>query len=95
MFDYYILPFDFKEQLSFIRKYKNDMMEQIINSIEYAISNKLPYIEVFQFKNSNFVVILKDRDYLPNLNHVLEYCTEQELYELCSKIKKLKELLNK
>jgi hypothetical protein len=95
VFDYYILPTDSVDQISFIKKNKDDMIQQMVNSIEYAVNNKLPYIEVFQFKNSRFVIILSSKDYLPNLDHALNYCTEKELYELCPKITKLQNILKK
>lgn len=94
IFTQYILPSDSVDQISFIKKYKTDMMEQVLNSIEYAIGNNFPYIEVFQFKNSNFVIIISQKDFLSNLKNISDYCENQEVYELYPKIKKLKSLLN-
>jgi hypothetical protein len=48
----YVLPSNNQELQDFTQKFKIEMMEQIVNSIEYAVSNRLAMIEVFQFKNS-------------------------------------------
>lgn len=93
VFEHYILPTDSDDQKSFIKKYKSDMMVQVVNSIEYAVIHKLPYIEVFQFKNSNFVIILTEKDYLPNLDHIFKFCNNEEIFELCPKITKLQNIL--
>ena len=71
------------------------MMEQVIVSIEFAIKNKLSLIEVFQFKNSDFVITLSKKDYSANLNNVYSYCIENELYEYCPRILSLQKKINK
>jgi hypothetical protein len=89
----YILPSPNDEMRSFVNKFKVDMMEHIVNSIIYAVNNKLPIVEVFQFKNSPFIVTIAEKEFDINLNHILEFCMENEVYELCPKIEQLQKIL--
>lgn len=89
----YILPSPNDEMRSFVNKFKVDMMEHVVNSIRYAVNNKLPIVEVFQFKNSPFIVTIAEKEFDINLNHILEFCMENEVYELCPKIEQLQKIL--
>ena len=64
----YVLPSDNKELQSFSKKFKSEMMEQVVSVIEFAVNNNLPFVEVFQFKNSDFVITLSEKDYSTNLD---------------------------
>lgn len=89
----YILPSDNADQLAFVKKYKLDMMEQVLNSIEIGVSNNLPGVEVFQFKNSDFVITVASKDYLSNLDNIYDYYMKEEAYEYCPRVVSLKKLL--
>ena len=91
----YILPSENSELQSFTKKFKLDMMEQVVNSIEFAVSHKLPYTEVFQFKNSDFVITLAEKDYLNNLDNIYGYYMEKESYEHCHRVISLQNILKK
>ena len=89
----YILPSPNDEMRSFVNKFKVDMMEHIVNSIKYAVDNKLTIVEVFQFKNSPFIVTIAEKEFDTNLNHIHKFCMENEVYELCPKIEQLQQIL--
>lgn len=89
----YVLPSDNKELLNFAQKFKVEMMEQIVNSIEYALKNKLSFVEVFQFKNSDFVITLAEKDYLTNLDNIFNYYLKNEVYEYCPRVAELQKSL--
>lgn len=91
----YVLPSSSDEMRSFISKFQIDMMEHIVSSIKFAMENKLELVEVFQFKNSPFVVTITEREYDLNLDHINKYYSKKELYELCPKVEQLRELLKK
>ena len=91
----YILPSLNDEMRSFIKKFKVDMMEHIIKSIKFAVDNKLSIVEVFQFKNSPFVVTINENEFNINLSHIKKYYKENEMYELCPGIDKLQEILKR
>ena len=69
----YVLPSDNKELLQFSKKFKLNMMEQIVSIIEFAVTHNLPFIEVFQFKNSDFVITLNESNYVSNLDNIFSY----------------------
>jgi len=91
----YILPSSSDEMRSFISKFHIDMMEHIISSIKFAVENKLPIVEVFQFKNSPFVVTISEKEFDINLENINQFYMTHEMYELCPKIEQLRKLLKR
>jgi len=89
----YVLPSENKELQFFSKKFKVDMMEQIVKAIEFAVEHRLPFIEVFQFKNSNFVITLWERDYLNNLDNIYKYFLDKEVYEYCPRVVQLQKTI--
>ena len=89
----YMLPSENKELQTFSQKFKLEMMEQVIGAIEFAVEHSLPLIEVFQFKNSDFVITLSEKDYLTNLDNIYSYYIEKEAYEYCPRIVRLQKTL--
>lgn len=89
----YILPSDNKDLQSFSQKFKVDMMEQVVGMIEFAVDNDLPLVEIFQFKNSDFVITLSEKDYLPNIENIYAYYMKNENYEHCSRVVRLQKTL--
>ncbi len=89
----YVLPAGNSDLQSFCQKFRVDMMEQTVSSIEYAIKNKLSHVEVFQFKNSDFVITLSDKDYLSNLDNIYKYYMDHEVYENCLRVSQLQKTL--
>jgi hypothetical protein len=89
----YVLPSDNKELQSFARQFKLGLMEQVVCSIEFALVNKLPLVEIFQFKNSDFVITVSEKDYLTNLNNIYAYYMEHEVYESCPRVVRLQKTL--
>ena len=64
-------------------------MEQVINSIEYAIDNKMEMIEVFSFKGSDFIVTLNAESFLENVENIYKFYVSEEKYELCKRVKRI------
>ena len=91
----YVLPSDYSELESFTKKYKLDMMEHVFNSIEHAVYKDLSIIEVFQFKNSEFVITLSNKDYQSNLDNIFSHFVKNENYEMCNKHRELQKTLTK
>jgi hypothetical protein len=90
---HYVLPADNDELLSFTLKNKTSMMEQVVNSIEYAVSLNLPIVEVFQFKNSDFVITISEKDYITNIDNIFSYYMKSEKYEYCPRVVELQKTL--
>ena len=91
--NHYVLPSGNQELQTFSRKFKVDMMEHVADAVEYAITNNLPLVEVFQFKNSDFVITVFEKDYLSNIDNIYDYYMKQEVYECCPRIIKLRQTL--
>lgn len=90
----YLLPSEFDEMERFIEVNKILMTEQVVSSIEYALDENLNIVEVFSFKDSDFVVTLPFEQFKDNLLHVYNYYIQLEKYELCSRIKKIETKLD-
>lgn len=89
----YILPSTNDEMKLFVDKFKVDMMEHIVSSITFAIQNKLPIVEVFQFKNSPFVITIAEKEYKSNIEHINKYYVDNEIYELCPRVEELRKTI--
>ena len=89
----YIIPSPNDEMRLFVTKFKVDMMEHVVSSIKFAVENKLPLIEVFQFKNSPFVVTIAAKEFATNLDHIGKYYKENEIYELYPRVEQLQKIL--
>ena len=91
----YVLPSNFDEMERFIDSHKIEMTEQVVSSIEYALNKKLSFVEVFSFKNSDFVITIPIESFRENLKNVFNYYIDSENYELCVRIKSIETLLEK
>jgi len=91
----YVLPSNFDEMERFIDSHKIEMTEQVVSSIEYALNKKLSFVEVFSFKNSDFVITIPIESFRENLKNVFNYYIDTENYELCVRIKSIETMLEK
>jgi hypothetical protein len=92
--DVLMLPSDNTELERFIKSNKTYLTEQALSSIEFALENKLPFVEVFKFNNSDFVITISEKEFLDNVNHIYNFYLETEHYELCTRVVKLQTMLN-
>lgn len=91
----YVLPSSSEEMTIFVGKFKIDMMEHVVNSIKFAVENKMDLVEVFQFKNSKFVVTIAEKEFESNLENINKYYVDKQMYELCSRVEQLRNILKK
>jgi hypothetical protein len=89
------LPSNNDAMEKYVEKNRPEINEAIVDSIEYAVNRRLGGVEVFCFKNSNFVVILTRKDFKENLENIFEYSLHNELFEVCGKVKRIKDKLEK
>lgn len=87
------LPSNDAEMEKFIKKHKTYLTEQVLESIEHGIKHGLPFVEVFRFKDSDFVITVSKKDYLVNVNCIYDFYIKSEKYELCSRVVRLQSLL--
>lgn len=63
-------------------------------SIELAINENMDYVRVFSILNTDVEVGVERKDYKNVLDKNLEYFLDIENFEMCSKIRDLKLLIN-
>lgn len=89
------LPSNNKDMEEYVIAHRDQINNQIINSIDYAITNKMGVVEVFCFKDSNFIVVLHRKDFRESLENVFDFSLNKQQFELCTKTKKLIEKFDK
>lgn len=88
------LPSDYEDMERYIEMNKVILMEKVVSSISYAVEHDLPNVEVFKFKNSDFIVVLERNMFINNLDNIYDYYIQNEIYECCGRVIKLKQLIN-
>ena len=88
------LPSTFSVMDDYIRKHKLKLTEQVVASIEFAINNDLPNVEVFNFQGTEFIVMLSSSTFKENLDNIMVYYIGSEQYEFCTHVTKVQQLLN-
>jgi hypothetical protein len=90
----FVLPSDFKELELYVQSHKTDLTERVVSSIEFAIQKNLPMVEVFNFKNSDFVITISREAFRDNIQNVYNFYLQEEKYELCERVKHVEMLLD-
>jgi hypothetical protein len=89
----YTLPSEFNEMEEHIINNKTLMMEQVLSSINYALTKKLQCVDVFKFSGSDFIVAIKHDNFRENIANIYDYYIKSEQYELCDRVKKIEKKL--
>jgi hypothetical protein len=90
----FVLPSDFKELELYVQSHKTDLTERVISSIEFALEKNLPMVEVFNFKNSDFVITISREAFRDNIQNAYNFYLIEEKYELCGRVKRIESLLD-
>ena len=88
------LPSNNDEMEKYLDKNRSEINLKMVESISYAIKHRMSAIEVFSFKNSNFVVIMNYRDFKENLQNILDFSLKKDDYVTCLKVRKVIDRLN-
>lgn len=89
------LPSNNLDMELYINQNRDRLMRSVVDNIEFAINNNQPSAEPFQFDNLPYVVLISQRDFRENLEHIFEVSISREQFETCAKIKSLLERLSK
>lgn len=89
------LPSNNKEMEDYVLSNRLEINEKILDNIEFALKNKLGGVEMFCFKNSNFVVVLNRKDFKESLQNIYDFSMTKEKFEVCIRVKKLIDLSEK
>lgn len=83
------LPCDNSDMEKYVKENRKEINSKIVNTIDYAITKRLGGVELFCFKNSNFVVVLQRKDFKESLENVFESSMDHQQFEVCAKIRKI------
>ncbi len=89
------LPATNEEMERYLDIHRKEINFRMLNNIEYAIRHRMSAVEIFSFKNSNFVVLMNRRDFKENIQNILDFSMKQDDYKTCVKAKNVMEKLNK
>lgn len=89
------LPSDNKDMEDYVLSNRMEINQKILDNIEFALKNKLGVVEMFCFKNSNFVVVLNRKDFKESLQNVYDFSMSKEKFEVCIRVKNLISLVDK
>lgn len=89
------LPSENKEMEDYVLTNRIQINQKIVDNIEYALKNKLGGVEMFCFQNSNFIVVLHQKDFKESLESIYDFSMKNEKYEACLRARKVINLLNR
>lgn len=89
------LPSDNAAMEEFILNNQPALLHNIMDNIDFAISNHWSVVEVFSFKKSNFVVVINRSDFKESLQYSFDFGMENQHYDLCAKSKRVMDKLDK
>jgi hypothetical protein len=89
------LPATNEEMERYLDVHRKEINFRMLNNIEYAIRRRMSAVEIFSFKNSNFIVLMNRRDFKENIQNILDFSMKQDDYKTCVKARKVMEKLNK
>lgn len=89
------LPSNNLDMERYVSENMDHLMGVIVDSIEFAVDNNRQTAEPFQFGDTPYVVLIRECDFQPNLEHILAESVKRERFETSAKAKSLLERLPK
>lgn len=89
------LPSKNDEMEKYLDAHRKEINQRVLNNIEYAIKNRLATVEIFSFKNSNFVVVMNRKDFKENLQNIIEFSMKSQDFESCKKAQTVMQRLDR
>lgn len=89
------LPTNNLDMEKFVIENRFKLYNSIVSHIAYGMQKRQSMIRVFNFDASPFVILINQRDFKENLEHIFDECIKREKFEMCATIKELLEQLNK
>lgn len=83
------LPSKNDEMEKYLDLHRKEINRRVLNNIEYAMKNRMMVVEIFSFKNSNFVVMMNRKDFRENLQNIMEFSMKNQDFEACKKAKEM------
>lgn len=83
------LPSNNIEMEKFVLKHREELMDVIVDNIEFAINNNLTVAEPFSFEGGPYVILINRTAFKENLNHIFADSLKNERFERCNRIQNL------
>jgi hypothetical protein len=88
------LPSSNDEMEKYLETHRHEINSRILNNIEYGIKNRMPVVEIFSFKNSNFVVLMNQKDFRENIQNIIEFSKKHDDFKICRQAKQVMQKLD-
>jgi hypothetical protein len=89
------LPTNMVDMENYVEQNRVEINNLLVDSFDYAVKKNFGGIEVFCFKDSNYVVLVSRKDFQENLQCIFDYSLKEEQFETCAKAKAVMDRLNK
>lgn len=83
------LPSNNIEMEQFALKHREELLDIIVDNIEFAINNNLNVVEPFSFEGGPYVILINRPAFKENLNHIFKESLKNEQFERCNRIQNL------
>lgn len=78
----------------YVTKHKTELTQQVVMAVEFALKNNLSNVEVFNFSETDFIVVMCVSTFKENLENIYDYYIDSEQYEFCDRVLKLQQIIN-
>ena len=89
------LPSNNTDMEKYVDENRMEINKAVVDNIDFALKKRLSVVEIFSFKNSNFVVSVNRKDFKENLENLFEFSLNNEHFENCGRVKKVMDKVDK
>lgn len=89
------LPATNAEMEKYLELHRKEINRRVVENIDYGIKMRLSAVEIFSFKNSNFVVLMNRKDFKENLQNIIDFSLKNQDFDVCKKAKMVMQKLDK
>jgi|LauGreDrversion4_2_1035121.scaffolds.fasta_scaffold23519_9 hypothetical protein len=89
------LPASNAEMEKYLEIHRKEINRRVVENIDYGIKMRLSAVEIFSFKNSNFVVLMNRKDFKENLQNIIDFSLKNQDFDVCKKAKMVMQKLDK
>lgn len=89
------LPASNAEMEKYLEVHRKEINRRVVENIDYGIKMRLNAVEIFSFKNSNFVVLMNRKDFKENLQNIIDFSLKNQDFDVCKKAKMVMQKLDK
>lgn len=82
----FLLPKDNDVLDSYVCNHKFELMNHVVDCIEYALYKNLESVDIFMFTSTNYIVTINKDDYFDNIHNIYTYYINNEYYEYCNRL---------